>query len=508
MAETNYRQRFFYGFFLILVWAGIYLPGLGRLELRGEEGRRILPAMTMMESGNWIVPYVGGEPYLRKPPMINWLVATSFKLTGGNTEWAARLPSVLGILALALAMYACLRTRFGEARSLFAAIAVLTTVEIIDKGRMIEIDALYTAAFGIGLLFWIQYWDRSIWLRWLLPAIPLGIGLLLKGPLHLLFFYGIVIVSLWHAKRFRELFSLAHILSLIIMLAIFALWAVPHLLSPEAKSATHTWSNQLTERLDLRTLHWKGWLLNIPRSLVNFLPWILLLPFNRQSRDPLIRGLELGTVVTFIMVLLVPGSLPRYSLPLAVPICILAAYRMNDRFLKTWKVILFVLGCVFLAAIVVGSLIGANRWCDIPAGMMSLAMLVYFNFENELSIKKLTAWTAVAAFAGMLIYCGIILPRLVQREVLRPRADAIRSKVPHNAPIYAVEPGPQHVFFYLSKPWYYVAKREQLPRDAKYLLIPKEALPAIEKERPGASLKQLYSYRDKGGKGTLLVEVN
>ena len=48
------------------LWAGIYLPGLGSTEIKGEEGRRILPAVTMLETGNWLVPYVGGKPFLRK----------------------------------------------------------------------------------------------------------------------------------------------------------------------------------------------------------------------------------------------------------------------------------------------------------------------------------------------------------------------------------------------------------------------------------------------------------
>ncbi len=30
---------------LLFAWAVIYLPGLGRQEFRGEEGRRVLPAV-------------------------------------------------------------------------------------------------------------------------------------------------------------------------------------------------------------------------------------------------------------------------------------------------------------------------------------------------------------------------------------------------------------------------------------------------------------------------------
>ena len=67
---------------VILLWAALYLPGLGSLAIKGEEGRRILPGMSMLETGNYLVPQVGGETYFRKPPLINWLVAASFKIFG------------------------------------------------------------------------------------------------------------------------------------------------------------------------------------------------------------------------------------------------------------------------------------------------------------------------------------------------------------------------------------------------------------------------------------------
>ena len=41
---------------------------LGSLEFKGEEGRRALPAVTMLRTGNGVLPYVGGEPYFNKPP--------------------------------------------------------------------------------------------------------------------------------------------------------------------------------------------------------------------------------------------------------------------------------------------------------------------------------------------------------------------------------------------------------------------------------------------------------
>src|SRR5436190_18917519 len=104
--------------FVVLCWAAIYLPGLGSLEIKGEEGRRILPAVMMLETGNYLVPQVGSEPYYRKPPLVNWVVAASFKLTGLQNEWTARLPSALCVLTVAMAFVTIARASLGAGGSL------------------------------------------------------------------------------------------------------------------------------------------------------------------------------------------------------------------------------------------------------------------------------------------------------------------------------------------------------------------------------------------------------
>src|SRR5216110_3684301 len=108
-------------FVILLVWAAIYLPALGSIAIKGEEGRRILPAVRMLETGNYIIPQVGGSPYFRKPPLVNWLVAASFKVFGVRNEWTARLPSALSVLAVAIAFVAVARASLGARGSTIAA---------------------------------------------------------------------------------------------------------------------------------------------------------------------------------------------------------------------------------------------------------------------------------------------------------------------------------------------------------------------------------------------------
>ena len=110
----------------------IYLPALGSIAIKGEEGRRILPAVRMLETGNYVVPQVGSNPYYRKPPLVNWLVAASFKLFGVRNEWTARLPSALSVLAVAIAFVAVARASLGARGSI---IAVAGPVAMTSPGK-------------------------------------------------------------------------------------------------------------------------------------------------------------------------------------------------------------------------------------------------------------------------------------------------------------------------------------------------------------------------------------
>src|SRR5436190_21051846 len=188
-----------------LVWAAIYLPRLGSLEIKSEEGRRILPAVAMLETGNYIVPQVGSEPYLRKPPLVNWLVAGSFKIFGVRNEWTARLPSVLCVLAVALAFIGIARRSLGPNGSLAAAMIWLTNFGLLEKGRMIEIEALYVSLTALAFICWLSWWKERRWLAWTLSGIFLGLGLLAKGPLNLFFFYAVVVAVLWQAGELKRL---------------------------------------------------------------------------------------------------------------------------------------------------------------------------------------------------------------------------------------------------------------------------------------------------------------
>ena len=429
---------------VLLVWAVIYLPALGSLAIKGEEGRRILPAIRMLETGDYIVPQVGSNPYFRKPPLVNWMVAASFRFFGARNEWTARLPSALVVLAVAIAFVTVARASLGPNGSTIAALIWMTNIGIIEKGRLIEIEALYVSLCGLAIIFWLSFWiqRKSAWLIWIPASIFLGLGFLAKGPTHLVFFYGIVLAVLWQTKNWRLLYHPAHFVALTIMLAIFAAWAIPFAKSTDTQVAVSKWSIQFGGRLAGTDFKFFSWIQNIPRGLVYFLPWLILVPFVRFSkfRDEaqqrkLARALGWGSVMPFLAVSLVPGAVPRYTMPVLVP--------------ASWLLAMSYAG-------------GALHW---PHRTVA---------GNERIWAKV-----VSAFVGLgLVIGGIGYPVTAavskNRHQVKKAAAQINTVVPGDETLYAVNPDYQPLFFYVKAPLKYVSYVAKLPADTHYFLVQTE----------------------------------
>jgi 4-amino-4-deoxy-L-arabinose transferase-like glycosyltransferase len=431
-----------------IIWAGIYLPGLGSVELKHEEPRRALPAVHMLASGNWLVPRVGSIPFLRKPPMLQWLIALSFLATGTQSEWAVRLPSALATLALALAIGGISSYWLGTRGGLFAAILFLTNFAILETGRLAELEAVYIASSGIGLLIWITAWlrGRQGWGLWLLPALFLALAMLTKGPTHLLFFYGVIIPTLFFAKDLWALRHPAHWSALGLIVGLFGAWAIPCSLAAgehDPIGVWRFWVYQITSRAggsETGHFHLVSWLLSFPNTLKNFLPWTPLLlflwrrgPVAHQTKplervaDPArvgsdaesgrvadhddasaagdarteewFRGARFGMVATCVLMSLLPNGSPRYLYPLFLVPCLLLAQALiepgarervstnqstiGERAVKFWRM--------------------ANRFLLVLAGaaIVSVPLLTRMNFVD---------WIGLLACA-LLCYLGWIVSR-------------------------------------------------------------------------------------------------
>jgi 4-amino-4-deoxy-L-arabinose transferase-like glycosyltransferase len=504
----------------VLIWAGIFLPGLGSLELKHEEPRRALPAVHMVATGDWLVPRVGEVPYLRKPPLLNWLIAGTFKLTGGRSEWAVRFPSVLATLALALGIVVFGQSWLGRLGGLIASILFLTNLAILESGRLAELEAVYIGLTGLALVIWLAQWYRGIaGLRlWVWPAILLGLGLLTKGPTHLIFFYGVIIPVLIFGKDLKLLVRSTHGVALLSMLVIFSLWAIPCSFAVgqhDPLGVWQFWIHQITSRAsETQAFRVQTWLLNFPQTFKNFLPWTPLLILlwtsgiqrseavtkesapDRFRAQAIFYGARLGMGITCLLMCLLPNGSPRYIYPLFVVPCLLLGQvfvqgktnPLMSGFLKWWRWInagLLAAGAPAVLAIpfIAGINPGSSFGFLIGIGIVILAWAVQRSAEGEAKPIELAARAAVITglvfAAGMITYGVAIVPRVdaMTTSGFREVAARIRGTIPNGAILWVQENEYRPFWYYLEPDVRYFLSVSDIPADARYFLLPEAAAP-------------------------------
>jgi 4-amino-4-deoxy-L-arabinose transferase-like glycosyltransferase len=483
------------------LWGGIFLPGLGSTDLKGEEGRRVMPAVTMLEGGSWLVPNVGGKPFLKKPPLVQWCVAGSLKVFGHNL-WAARLPSALSVLVLAMVMILATRGWLIAEQSLLAAIIMMVQVATVEKCRLAELEAVYVALSGIALVLWMSWWaqGRSPWLTWTVPFIFNGLAFLAKAPLHLLFFYAVVVATLARAGELRRLWSLAHLGGLMLMAGVIAAWAVPYFSGVSAGEAGGVWKSQFVERVTAAKPTFAKMVLNLPNGIANHLPWVLFAPLLWRAgvaaglhprEAALLKGGRVAVALCFVVLLLIPGVLPRYVQPLVTPFSLLLApaiWEMPERPRRWWRAVALGLTIVLFLGALAGPFVAASaasRGADVvPAGVAGLAVLAVFGGAWALMSSRrllretmqLALWTGLIAVMGMLLYACSAVPWVRLRERARPFASRIDAGVTDNAQLIAFgtyDDAPLlATLFHLRTPFRYAADADAAPQGAHLYLVP------------------------------------
>src|SRR6516164_1613988 len=89
---------------LFIVPGFLLYPCMSFWLFEPDEGRYAEIPREMLARGEWIVPYLQGQPYLDKPPLLYWLVMGSYRLLGVH-DWSARLVPALAIHLCILLTY-------------------------------------------------------------------------------------------------------------------------------------------------------------------------------------------------------------------------------------------------------------------------------------------------------------------------------------------------------------------------------------------------------------------
>ncbi len=314
--------------------AGLLLWRLGDGPLRDwDEALYAQVAREMFEGGNWVTLSWNSQPYFKKPPLLFWSVALSYRVFGVS-EWATRFPSVLCGVGSVLLVVLLGRQLYGRLAGLGAGLLLLTLYPFLTHGsRQSATDA---PLLFCSLLALFCFWSGRRSRAWLVGVgVALGMGLLAKGVAALLPLLIVFLFCLWD----RDLtllrsgfFRVGLIGGMICALPWYLYQVVTHGL-PFVR--TFLWDETLTRLVityDAPLRPWYFYLESLWGDLFHCLPLLLGFPLirflswrPRFSFSLSTRFLLCWLGLSLLVVLSAQTQHSWYLLPVYPPLCLLVA---------------------------------------------------------------------------------------------------------------------------------------------------------------------------------------
>ncbi|MCF8227881.1 MAG: glycosyltransferase family 39 protein [Bacteroidales bacterium] len=191
-----------------------FLVNLGLMPLRFDGAFRGLVALEMLYSDNYITPTLNGEFYYNKPPLFNWFILLIYKLTGVYNEFTIRIPVILSIIFIGIAVYVFLHKRFNRDFAMINAFLFMTGGCLFFGYSSLGLTDV-TYSFLLLMSFFSLYHfylKEKLFLAFVLSWLFAAGGYLVKGLPAVAFQVITLVVFMVVNKDFKRLFHWKHIL--------------------------------------------------------------------------------------------------------------------------------------------------------------------------------------------------------------------------------------------------------------------------------------------------------
>lgn len=325
----------------------LLLPWLGETLFYSKgEPREAIVAVSMLSSGDWILPvsYGGDIPY--KPPFLAWLIAIFAEVFNGGTvnEYISRLPSALAAIVMVLGGYAWAKRERGVRFAVFFSFATICSFEVFRAALACRVDMVVTACMvgAIYIMYYIrEHCPRYKWLWYLGTILLLSCATMTKGPIGALlpcFIIGVYRL-LRHDRFFPTLFKMLGLVAAAFLLPALWYW------SAYQRGGEEFYDLMMEENIGRLTgtmsyeSHVNPWWYNIVTLIAGLLPWTILLIAAlcgiRRIQIPSLSNAALLCVTVAILVVgfyTIPASKRSvYLLPVYPFICYGIALILDQR---------------------------------------------------------------------------------------------------------------------------------------------------------------------------------
>ena len=314
----------------LTIAVSVYFVFLGSSGFAFSEGQRVFPGWHMARHGDWWMPHLFEQAYLRKPPGMPWAVA-GMSLLLGETEFSARAVSALSMTLSALLALWFARRWFGPVWGALAGPAFLLTPLYWYAGRSAEIEALHNLFVLGASLTSIEVMLRrgSWWWAAMLGTCIAGMAIA-KGPAGLPCIAGALAGACLAARSWSPLRSPRLLAGLALGAALTALvlWKLAaraaELPDPPLLQNTEQFLWRRDKLPDVLTLPFV--------TLASALPWafaiIFVLPRPPAQREPdtLGRAAAWAVLAALLVYTLAGVSNNRYAMPATTLLPVIAAY--------------------------------------------------------------------------------------------------------------------------------------------------------------------------------------
>jgi len=310
----------------------LFFYGLGSFGLLGaDEPRYAQVAREMLERRDWIVPTLGGQTWLEKPPLFYWQAMLAYAVFGVS-DWAARLPGALDATLLVMGVYFFLR-RLHPGFALDGALMAASTAAVVGFAHAASTDMPLAATFTLAMLSWYLWWKTSRRFELALFYIFLALAVLAKGPVAPLLASVVIVLFALAAHDSRILLRALWIPGMVL----FALLALPWYVAIQVRRPEFFRVFILEHNLERFSTnlyhHDQPFWFFAPVLLLGLLPWVVFIAvaawetvrawwsepragFDSEAALQVFLGLWLVVPVLFFS--LSRSKLPGYILP-AIP---------------------------------------------------------------------------------------------------------------------------------------------------------------------------------------------